>query len=128
MNILFILLLMIFLHILDDFVLQAPCLSNLKQQKFWQENAPDKKYKYDYVWALIVHSFSWSFMIMLPIAFMQNFHIDALFLVIFIFNVVIHAAVDNWKANKLAINLWVDQCIHILQIIVTLILCSLGGF
>jgi len=45
MNNFFVILLMIFCHILDDYGLQVPCLCNLKQRKFWKEKAPEKMYK-----------------------------------------------------------------------------------
>ena len=119
MNIWFVLLLMIFLHIIDDYKLQAGVLNNLKQKKFWEENAPDKLYKYDYIWALIMHSFSWSFMIMLPIAFYMDFNINSSFIWMFILNILIHAYTDDLKANRHKINLIHDQLTHIAQIILT---------
>jgi hypothetical protein len=91
----------------------------MKQKKWWQENAPDNQYRYDYIWALIVHSFSWTFMIMLPIAVVMNFKISILFGIIFGANVILHAVIDNEKANKFRINLWVDQILHIAQILGT---------
>ena len=119
MNNFFVILLMIFCHIVDDYYLQG-ILASMKQKKWWKENAPDdKQYRYDYIWALIIHAFSWAFMIMLPIAFVMNFEIDILFGIIFVINVVIHAIVDNEKANKFRINLWVDQLIHLAQILGT---------
>ena len=121
MNSIFIILAMIFCHIVDDYYLQG-CLASMKQKKWWQENAPQKLYKYDYIVALIMHSMSWSFMIMLPIAISMNLNVSALFAVVFIGNTIIHAVVDNLKANKLKINLVVDQSIHILQIIITYII------
>ncbi len=118
MSKLFIVLLMIFCHIVDDYYLQG-WLSSAKQKKYWQENAPEKLYKYDYIWALIMHSFSWAFMIMLPIAYSLSFDISASFLIAFIVNAVIHAFTDDSKANKRKINLWHDQIIHICQIAIT---------
>ena len=118
MNNFFVVLLMIFCHIVDDYYLQG-ILASMKQKKWWKENAPENIYKYDYIWALIIHAFSWAFMVMLPIAFMMNFEIDILFGIIFAMNVVIHAIVDNEKANKFRINLWVDQLIHLAQILGT---------
>ena len=115
------LLLMIFLHIVDDYYLQG-WLASAKQKKYWEENAPEKLYKYDYIWALIMHSFSWTFMIMLPIAFNNNFEIGIGFMGVFIANLSIHASVDDMKANKRIINLWVDQIIHICQICATFLL------
>ena len=125
MNTWFVLLLMIFLHIIDDYKLQVGVLNNLKQKKFWEENAPDELYKYDYIWALIMHSFSWSFMIMLPIAFKMGFKLDLSFILMFILNVIIHAHIDDMKANRHQINLIQDQLIHIGQIIFTAIILLL---
>lgn len=122
MNTLFVILCMVFLHIIDDYVLQAPCLSKLKQKSYWQENAPEKLYKYDYIVALIMHSISWAFMIMLPIAYYKPFDVGVLFAIIFACNVAIHAIVDHLKANVKRINLWQDQLIHILQIVLTAVL------
>lgn len=115
MNKVFIVLLMIFFHIVDDYYLQR-WLASAKQKKYWKENAPEPMYKYDYIWALLMHSYSWTFMIMLPIAFFMNFNVTPLFLICFIVNIVIHAVTDNLKANNLKINLWEDQLIHMLQI------------
>ena len=115
MNKIFTLLLMIFCHIVDDYYLQG-WLASAKQKKYWQENAPEKLYKYDYIWALIMHSFSWAFMIMLPIAYSLSFNINIAFLIAFIVNVIIHAITDDLKANKRKINLWEDQIIHLIQI------------
>lgn len=115
MNKVFIVLLMLFLHVVDDYYLQG-WLASAKQKKYWKENAPQPLYKYDYIWALLMHSFSWSFMIMLPIAFFMNFNVTPLFLIYFIVNIVIHAVTDNLKANNLKLNLWEDQLIHMLQI------------
>lgn len=128
MSIYFILAAMIFLHIIDDYVLQAPCLCDLKQKSFWEKNAPQKLYKHDYLCALLMHGLSWSFMIMLPIAVAINFNVDINFFFMFIINAVFHAAVDDLKANKYRINLWTDQLTHIGQIIVTFILYVLGVF
>lgn len=121
MNSVFIILAMVFCHIVDDYYLQG-CLASMKQKKWWQENAPQKLYKYDYIVALIMHSMSWSFMIMLPIAISMNFDISIIFAIVFVGNTIIHAVVDNLKANKFKINLIIDQNIHILQIIITYII------
>lgn len=115
---LFIILAMIFCHIVDDYYLQG-WLASAKQKKWWEENAPQKLYNHDYIMALIMHSMSWSFMIMLPIAISKSFNVSILFVIVFIFNAVIHALVDNLKANKLQISLITDQLIHLLQIFVT---------
>ena len=127
MNSLFVLILMIFCHIVDDYYLQG-WLASAKQKQWWKDNAPDKLYRFDYIWALIMHSFSWSFMIMLPIAIYNNFIINGTFVVLFVFNTAMHAFVDNLKANKHMINLWVDQLCHMAQIAGTFYTFVMGGF
>lgn len=119
MNNLFVLILMIFCHIADDYYLQG-WLASAKQKQWWKDNAPDKLYRFDYIWALLMHSFSWSFMIMLPIAISQGFDVNWVFGLMLVINTAVHAFVDNLKANVKVINLWVDQSIHMLQIIYTL--------
>lgn len=118
MNNLFVLILMIFCHIVDDYYLQG-WLASAKQKQWWKDNAPDKLYRFDYIWALLMHSFSWSFMIMLPIVISQGFDVSWVFGLMLVINTAVHAFVDNLKANVKVINLWVDQSIHMLQIIYT---------
>ena len=114
-----ILLTMIFLHIIDDWVLQNKLA--LMKQKDWWTSHPEYKdmYKYDYIVALLTHAFSWTFMIMLPIAYVLSWNIGFGFIVTFIINLAIHAIVDDLKANKKKINLIMDQAIHIVQIVLT---------
>jgi hypothetical protein len=125
MKLITLLLFMIFCHILDDYYLQG-CLASMKQRSWWENNYPDIKYKNDYIIALIEHSFSWTFTIHIPVLLYHNFiylDIDTFVLVIlFIVNIIIHAIVDNAKANLLKINLIQDQLIHIIQILITWII------
>ncbi len=114
----FIVLWMIFFHIVDDYYLQG-WLASAKQKQWWKENAPQPLYKYDYIWALLMHSFSWAFMIMLPIAVAMSFNISWVFLILFLLNVCIHALTDNLKANRKKINLWHDQLVHMAQMVIT---------
>ena len=72
------------------------------------------KYKNDYIAALFAHSFSWSFMIMLPVMLWGQWE-----WLVLIANMVTHAVIDNAKANKFQINLIQDQICHLIQIIVT---------
>lgn len=118
MSVFFILVLMIFMHIVDDYYLQG-WLASAKQKKWWQDNAPQKLYRHDYIMALIMHSFSWAFMIMLPIAIDRKFAVTWVYAVALIVNATVHGIVDNLKANKLKINLIQDQSIHITQIVIT---------
>ncbi len=104
---LFILLLMIFLRIVDDFHIQG-CLEELKQIKWWRDITQEDKYKNDYLVALVVHSFSWVFTISLPVFHINNFSISSLLILWFILNVVIHGIIDGMRASKLKINLITD--------------------
>lgn len=113
----FVLLLMFFAHIVDDFVLQG-WLASAKQKKWWEEHAPQALYKHDYIMALCCHAFSWSFMIMLPIAIATNWNMGWLFIA-YPVNMIVHAIIDDLKANKLKINLIADQCFHFIQIVLT---------
>lgn len=119
---LYLLLIMIFLHIVDDYYLQG-FLASLKQKSWWEKNAPDKLYKKDYIMALLEHAFSWTFMIMITPAiyiYMNKSPIPVDYtLPTFICNWLIHAYVDNLKANNHKINLIQDQSIHLIQIIIT---------
>jgi hypothetical protein len=112
------LLLMILMHIVDDYYLQG-ILASMKQKKWWEkQEGYTSLYKNDYKMALLMHSMSWSIMILLPAIFLFNVQ-GFVLLAIFIINAFIHYVVDNEKANKLRINLMVDQTFHIMQIFIT---------
>lgn len=121
--------LMILLHIIDDFVLQPICLSKLKQKQYWidackNQNLDYEKYQTDYITALCMHGLSWSIMIHLPLFYFFDLNGISLMLSIMI-NTIIHAWIDDLKANKLRINLDTDQTIHILQIIMTFLILTI---
>lgn len=114
----------IFAHIIDDYYLQG-ILAKMKQKEWW-EQLPNYNsfYKYDYIVALIVHGFSWSMSIHIPIMvyeyyFMHNTSPKIWFLIIhsIIVHSVLHAWVDNIKANEKDINLIIDQICHLIQTI-----------
>ena len=113
-----ILITMIFLHIIDDFKLQGN-LANFKQKQWWIDNYPSELYKHDYFTCLILHSFSWSFMIMLPLFTVYYSRLNILHIVLFIVNILVHAIIDDVKANSLKISLTTDQLLHLCQIVVT---------
>ena len=120
----YVFLIMILLHIIDDFVLQPICLSKLKQKTFWEPYVKDnEKYKFDYKVALVIHALSWAIMIHLPLMFIVRNEI--LVLISVIINATIHAYIDDEKANKLNITLLEDQLIHLIQIGVTWALLTL---
>ena len=118
------LLAMIFLHIVDDYYLQG-WLASAKQKSWWKQNASDELYKYDYIMALFMHSFSWAFMIMIVpsvYALITTANVTTASLAIalvFLTNMSIHMTVDNAKANLKKINLVQDQLLHLVQITAT---------
>ena len=125
-----VLLLMFLFDIIDDFVLQPICLSKLKQKRYWIEeckkyNLNISKYDTEYITALLIHGLSWSIMIHVPLMFLGGIRDDFFLLLSVLFNAVIHAIIDNLKANKLKINLNVDICLHGFQIVITWIVFSL---
>ena len=117
---------MLFFHLIDDYYLQG-WLASAKQKSWWENNAPDKLYKNDYMCALIEHAFSWTCMIHIPVVIflylnmsLQKFNSSIIvFLILFVINWVIHAMIDNMKANRKLINLCQDQAFHLVQIILT---------
>lgn len=118
---------MIYMHVIDDYVLQG-VLAKMKQKKWWNEIAPydtlDKSiYRRDYVAALLAHGFSWSFSVSIPLlayAFLAHVPGLATFMCgIIPGNALIHAFIDNAKANKMRINLITDQALHMTQIAYT---------
>lgn len=113
-----ILITMIFCHIVDDYYLQG-WLASAKQKSWWDKNAPDDLYKHDYLMALFMHSFSWTFMIMLIPTLYVLICGGEYYPLIFVLNIIIHMITDNMKANKKKINLIQDQLIHLAQIVVT---------
>ena len=120
----YVFLIMILLHIIDDFVLQPICLSKLKQKSFWEIYVKDNEiYKFDYKVALAIHALSWAIMIHLPLMFIVSNEI--LVLASVAINTAIHAYIDDEKANKLNINLLEDQLIHLIQIGATWALLTL---
>ena len=108
-------------HAIDDYTLQN-VLANLKQKKWWEEHAPQPLYKNDYIIALIMHSLSWSFSISIPIliaaVLWENSVLLPVLPLFYVLNTIVHAVVDDAKANRFKINLIQDQLIHIAQIAV----------
>lgn len=109
---------MLFTHIVDDYYLQG-CLASMKQKNWWIEQYNDDLYKNDYIVALLMHGFSWAFLIMLPLAI---YHFTPIWVIFVIINAIVHSYIDNLKANKKSINLITDQSLHIFQIGLSLML------
>lgn len=119
----------LYMHVLDDFVLQKATLCDLKQRDWWRRlvghDFEKSRYSHDYVMALFIHAGQWSLGILLPMALyfiIKGMPVDTLFLwSAFCVNTLVHAFVDNLKANELRINLVEDQSAHFVQIVITLV-------
>ena len=113
---------MIFQQIVEDYYLQG-WLASAKQKAWWKQNAPDKLYEHDYIMALFMHSFSWTFMIMMSplvhVLVVSSYVNVVVVVVAFVVNLCIHMFVDDMKANKKKINLIQDQLIHLAQVVAT---------
>ena len=110
-----ILLMMLFLHIVDDFHLQG-ILANLKQKAWWEKNAPGDMYKGDYAIAMLAHGFSWACMVMAPLWYFGLVTGRSLAISVMVLGWS-HCEIDDAKCNRLKISLCTDQLLHVLQIV-----------
>lgn len=111
---------MIFFHIWDDFGRQG-ILANMKQKEWWKkQEGYNDMYKYDWIPALLAHSFSWTTMISIPViiyCYIFSVKIRLLCVIImFVTNVIMHFIVDHGKCNIHAYDLCTNQMYHILLI------------
>lgn len=120
-----IIIIMLLLHIIDDFVLQGVCLNKLKQKEFWKDYVTEENqlYKNDYIMALFIHGLSWSIMIHLPFLFFDCS--EGLLLALIIIQAIVHSFIDNLKANAKKINLVIDQIWHFEQILLSYIFLTI---
>lgn len=110
------------LHLVADYYLQG-CLADLKQKCWWQKQVYQferSKYRYDYVAGLLCHALMWSLVTFIPMMVLVT---QGWFAGIIICNTLIHAWIDHLKANKRYINLYEDQIFHVIQIILTVVVC-----
>ena len=126
---------MIAIHIFVDFHLQG-ILADMKQQRWWTrqfkmmaDEAGDRgeqvavdfrKYDRDYIVALWLHAFEWSFIVCIPLMLFVG--INWVGAVLVLVNTVFHAAIDDLKCNQMDINLIVDQVGHLAQLVFTVAL------
>lgn len=123
MEVIYVLFLMIFFHIIDDFGLQG-IMASMKQKSWWEnQNGYSDFYTHDYVPALLCHAFSWSMMIHIPALIYCGRNMDwPFFCATILAQFLIHAFVDNSKANQKKINLVMDQSFHMVQIVLSWLL------
>lgn len=97
-NDVFILLGMIFCHIIVDFYIQG-WLSFAKEKEWWVKNAPSSLYKYDFIMVLFMHSFCWAFAVsLIPLLCLKVYNLK--YIILFICNIIIHILVDDLKLIK----------------------------
>lgn len=106
--------LMILGHLVSDYTLQG-WLAQAKQIKWWKDNAPDEKYRHDWIAGLVCHSLYWSILTFLPL------YRDDGFIPAVMANAYVHAVIDHLKCNRLSINLCEDQLFHLVQIVLTFV-------
>ena len=107
---------MLLMHLVADYTLQG-WLAQGKQLSWWKnlgfKDEKWGKYKFDYTAALACHALYWSILVCLPFWSSE-------WLAVAIFaNTIVHAVVDDLKANLGKLNLIQDQLIHVAQIAVT---------
>lgn len=122
----FIFTIMFVLHVIADFNVQIQgMLNDLKCREWWEKNAPNPKYRFDYVCALCLHGICWAGITFLPVLLLGDFRkMQVWYVCAVIMNATIHAIIDSAKANSRRMNLWADQICHVIQIGVTLwVLC-----
>ena len=110
-----ILILMLLGHLVADYTLQG-WLAEGKQKNWWKKVCGGEipnKYKHDYIAALLCHALYWSIFICAP------FYASPWFLCAVMGNTIVHAIVDDLKANRMKINLIQDQLLHLIQILIT---------
>ncbi len=109
------LVLMLVGHLIADYTLQG-WLADGKQKFWWRRMFNEdilSKYRFDYIAALVCHSLYWSIFVCAP------FYESRFFLVAILVNSLVHAIIDDLKANRYKINLIIDQVLHLLQRLVT---------
>jgi len=129
-----IILLTVLAHIIEDFHLQG-IMASMKQKSWWFEQfakvsaeQPDRempdimrKYGKDYIIVLILHGMEWSICVSLPALILGDISLPlAATLAVVVIMGLIHALIDDLKANRLVINLWADQLLHMIQLILLL--------
>ena len=129
---LLLLLFAVFLHVVGDFYLQNSSMSSFKSQSYWKSQYPNDRRQYYFIGGLILHSFVWSFLVVLPeIVYMilhsnQIRYVDSIILTtIVIVNTVIHAILDHIKTNMGKIGTIQDQLLHLGQITLTYIIATI---
>ena len=105
-------LLMILGHLVSDYTLQG-WLAQAKSKSWWKQNAPDEKFRNDWLAALVCHALYWAILTFLPLYGNENWY------AIVLINAAVHTVIDHLKCNAKILNLIQDQFLHLVQILVT---------
>lgn len=113
------------LHFISDFNLQIGAkLHEMKQKAWWKEqlgknpSLDPRPYRYDWICALLIHSFVWSAITFAPILWVVESVVGIA--ICLLANTAVHAWIDHAKANEYALSLVEDQVLHFMQIAMTL--------
>lgn len=115
------------LHFISDFNLQIGArLHEMKQKEWWTRMFEEygiidnKKYRNDWFVCLLIHSFVWTAITFAPMIWLYGNKFITYCVLGFEF--VVHAMIDNAKANDMTINLVEDQLWHLGQIALGMIM------
>lgn len=114
-----VLLLMLAMHVIEDFHLQGR-MADMKQRSWWSQYP--EMYDRDYIAVLILHGMEWSVLVSLPLLLVTGLDMPPAVVLAIVANGLIHAYVDDLKANRLRIDLITDQTVHIIQMLAVLLL------
>lgn len=117
----FLLFSMMFAHIVADFNLQG-VLADMKQAGWWDKSVPAKyrsMVKYDWIVALVIHGFAWSFCMCLPYYLVPGITDFSMLNQMIVINAVLHSVIDAIKCYFCKFNLVQDQMFHLIQVIGT---------
>ena len=125
MTALYLFILCLWCHVLDDYWLQG-CMAKLKQRDWWRgqlteemvkrgTRLEDTIYRHDYIAALAMHAAQWAVSIMVPLIIVRPWE-AGFYVVAWLINAPLHALVDDLKANRHLVSLVNDQLFHVLQV------------
>lgn len=115
MKIIFILMVMIFIHFLYETV-STNYLYKFKDMSSWNNK---KMYKNDYICFIITDAYLWSFIILLPIIINIDYQITWASVMGLILNGILRSLIEELRINKKLINNITSQLCYIFQIVIT---------
>lgn len=112
---------MIFLHIVGEFYLQG-MLAKMKKKRWWYRHEPEDGGRYNHIAALIIHGYSWSFIVHLPftglIVLCDMFDCMAVLSLSLLSHAVLHALLANDRINHDFLDFADEQACHVAQVFI----------